>query len=145
MTNKLKIAFACNLLVAIGFMVQGLLYFFSSQFMPYHANITGCAWTEVPPEFQPLILALIRGGGIASFTSGLAIAVLTVIPFRKAQTWSRWAITGIGLCGTLPLLTIIISLHVQMDSPPLPLLILAIGLLIAGFLFSSNMNHTKTS
>lgn len=125
-------------------MAQGLIYIVSQQYMSYHADITGLAWNEVPEEFQSLILALLHGGGIGSFTSGLAIFVLVIIPFRNSQKWSRYAIVCIGLAGTIPLLFVLLSLGVRLDAPPFPLTVLAILLLLTGFILSSELNNSNS-
>ena len=144
MSNKLKSAFVCNLAVSIGFMAQGLIYFGSQQYMPYHADITGLTWEEVPKAFHSLILALIHGGGIGSFTSGLAIFILVFIPFRNGQKWSRNAIVWIGLAGTVPVLFIILSQGLKQDALPFQLTVLAIVFLLAGFFLSSELKDSPS-
>lgn len=99
MSKRMKISFACYLLVALVSVVFGLVYFFSSQIMPYHQEVIGMKWAEVAPRFQMLFLAFINGSGIAMFFLGLSMIILLLFPFRKGEMWSRWAIPLIYLPG----------------------------------------------
>jgi len=53
-----------GLISLLGF-IFAYIYLFRSEFMPYHAIAVGKDWADVAPEFQVLILALMRvsGGG----------------------------------------------------------------------------------
>ena len=111
MSKRMKISFACYLLVALVSVVFGLVYFFSSQIMPYHQQVIGMKWADVAPRFQMLFLAFINGSGIAMFSLGLSMIILLLFPFRKGEIWSRWAIPLIYLPVGIYVLSVALNLH----------------------------------
>jgi hypothetical protein len=111
MNKKMKISFVCYLLVALVSIGFGLVYFLSSQIMPYHQQVIGMKWSEVAPRFQMMFLAFLNGSGISMFRLGLAMLFLLFFPFRKGEIWSRWAIPIIYLPGGIWVLYIARNLH----------------------------------
>lgn len=63
MSIRMKLAFSCYFLSGVLLVGFGLVYMFRAEFMPYHAVAVGMSWAEVPPQFQVLILALMKGVG----------------------------------------------------------------------------------
>ncbi|MBW2646216.1 MAG: hypothetical protein JRE23_08575 [Deltaproteobacteria bacterium] len=143
MTTKTKIAFGCYLLAAAMAIATGLIYLFSPQFMPYHADAIGVNWEDLEPRFQMLFLALLKGGGAGALGSGIALGIMLFVPFRRGHAWSRWAIPVVGLTGYLPVLYVALTIELNTPaSPPWPLIAVSITLLIAGFLLSSSLGKT---
>lgn len=144
MTTKTKIAFGCYLAATAMAMVTGLVYLFSPQFMPYHAEAIGVNWEDLTPRFQMLFLAFLKGGGAGGLGSGLALGIMLFIPFKRGEAWSRWAILAVGLTGYLPVLYTALMVKLNTPaSPPWPLIVVAIALLTAGFFLSSDMGTTQ--
>ena len=88
MTSKLRIAFFLNVLVSIALIAFGLRYVLSSQIMPYHLQVIGRSWNDLDPRLQMMLLGLLRLGGIAQLSTGVALGILTLIPFRRGQRWA---------------------------------------------------------
>lgn len=137
MNLKLKIAFSCHGLTVIILFIFGLIYLFQPQFMPYHAVAVGKQWTEVAPEFQVLILALMKVVAGAWIAASSAMALLLFFPFRRGERWSYYAIplTGLLVSGS----SLYATLYVRGNTPANPPWIAAavsMVLLVAGLLLS---------
>lgn len=121
-------------LVAFAF---SLVYLTRSEFMPYHREAVESDWDEVDPKHQVLFLALMRVAGGGWLAVGVSMAVLLVFPFRARETWVLFALPAIGL--TAALSTLYAVLYVKRNSrasPPVNLVLVAIALLIVGFVLS---------
>lgn len=79
-------------LVGVALLAQGIRYIGATEFMPYHSAVIAAPWHNLNQSLQTLILGLLKGFGAGSFCVGLAIILMTVIPFRSGRNWSRWAI-----------------------------------------------------
>lgn len=95
MPLKIKIAFYSYLIANIMFLSAGAIYLIKDSFMPYHSVAIGLAWSEVPQEFQIVLLALMRAFGGASVAFCFAIAIILFIPFRQQKDWAIWAVPGL--------------------------------------------------
>jgi len=111
-------AFASFGLATLLPLLLGLIYGLARTFMPYHADALGMAWQELTPRLQILMRAFLNGAGAGAFTTGLAMAILLMIPFRRGDPWARWALLIIGLSGYLPLLGII--WYISSNTPARP-------------------------
>lgn len=126
----------CYGIPAIVSVILGLIYLFSSEFMPYHSEALGQEWKALSTHLQTLLLALmdVAGGGWLGFA--LAIGFLLAWPFRQGQTWARYLIPMLILVVYLPTLwaTLIVN-HYTPASPPwygnaLNCLVALLGLLV---------------
>jgi hypothetical protein len=113
MSKKMKISFVCYLLVALVSIGFGIVYFLSSQIMPYHQQVIGVKWSEVTPRFQMMFLAFLNSSGISMVCLGLAMLFLLFFPFKKGEIWSRLAIPLIYLPGGIWVLYIARNLHTK--------------------------------
>jgi hypothetical protein len=139
MNTRRKIAFACNLLSAFGLAGFGLVYLFSSRFMPYHEVAVGVRWSDIDAPFQILLLALIKAAGAGFLCASLTLFILLFIPFREGCRWARWAIFAIGSGIIVPLIYVVLSVKLATPaSPPLIMPIAGMILLTAGLLLSSD-------
>ena len=105
--------------------------------MPYHAEALGLSWSELKENMQVLIIALMRAAGGGFLATGLAMFVLSIIPFRAGDTWSIYTIPALGLCisgGTL-YATLLVKIKTP-GTPPFVLCFMALTLTIVGFIFS---------
>ncbi len=90
-------------LVGAALLAQGARYIGATSFMPYHSAVIATPWDGLSQSHQTLILGLLKGFGAGSFCVGLAIILMTLIPFRAGSNWSRWAIPAIAAIYTAAL------------------------------------------
>ena len=92
MTTRMKFAFWSYFLLMAAVAAWGVGFLFRSEFTPYHSVAVGMPWSEVPANFQILILALIKLAGGLWFAFTLCIFVLLFFPFRQGARWAQWAV-----------------------------------------------------
>jgi hypothetical protein len=80
----------------VGLMLQGFLYLTTSQFMSYHGAALDVAWTDLPGNHQAFLLGVLKGMGAGSVGVTLALFIMLGGPFRRGESWSRWAIPLVG-------------------------------------------------
>ena len=102
MKSGMRIAFVCYALVALAITVFGVVYICSSELRPYHQQAMGTGWQELSPTVQTMFLALLHGVGFGALEVGLALWILLLVPFRRGETWSRWALTAIACLLLIP-------------------------------------------
>ena len=92
MDTRTKFAFWTYFLLMVAGAAWGVGFLLRSQFTPYHGAAAGVPWSEVPMNFQVVILALTKlaGGLWVAFT--LCIFVLLLVPFRQGARWALWAV-----------------------------------------------------
>lgn len=79
------------LVVAASSAAFGLRYLFAREYLSYHAELTGLAWTEIAPRYQAVILGMLKMVAAGMLAFGIALAWL-VLPFSRGETWANWAI-----------------------------------------------------
>ena len=133
MNFKLKIAFCIYVLNILMMISIGLVYEFSSEFMPFHSDVIQTKWVNVDRSSQILYLGMMRTEAAGFLATGTAILILLSIPFLKFERWSHWAMTIVGLVEYIP--TLFATYHVSSisDASPPWILILAfsVSLIIA--------------
>ena len=100
-----RIATALQLLAALLSIAASARYMTTSEFMPYHAVVTGQAWTTLTPGLQVIIIGMLRilaGGFLAC---GLALAFLAW-PLWRGERWAAWASLCVGLAVWAPTLAV---------------------------------------
>lgn len=140
MNLKIKASFfiyVSNIVFLVG---TGFVFQFSGEFLPFHSDVIQTKWAQVDSLSQTLYLGMMRTEAAGFMASGVAIAFLLLIPFRRFELWPCWAMTIIGIVEYLP--TLLANYHVSnvsQASPPWPLmllliisLVLALGLGISG-------------
>ena len=137
MSTTSLISFISYSFVALVLILFGLIYLLKNQFMPYHSEALGLSWSELEPQKQILILALMRAAGGGFLATGLAMLILLIIPWRAGYTWSIYAIPAISLCNCLGTLyaTLLVKTRTP-GTPPVRLSLLALVLTMIGFIFS---------
>ena len=134
LTGRLRAAFGCHLLVALAFLVVGVVYLVAPQWMPYHERVADTSWDSLSASMRTLLLAFLRGSGAAMLAGALAVLVLLAIPFRRGERWAQHAVPAIGLVATLPLLGVMFWLeHETGASVPLLPVVAAVALQVAGW------------
>ena len=136
MNFKSKIAFSIYALNIFMMISIGLVYEFSSEFMPFHSDVIQTQWVNVDHLSQTLYLGMMRTEAAGFLATGTAILILLSIPFLKFERWSYWAMTIVGLVEYIP--TLFATYHVSSvteASPPwILMLILTVSLVIALYL-----------
>jgi len=129
--------YVANIVFLLG---TGLVFQFSGEFLPFHSDVIQTKWAQVDSLSQTLYLGMMRTEAAGFLASGVAITFLLLIPFRRLELWSCWAMSTIGIVEYFP--TLLANYHVSnvsQASPPWPLmltliisLIIALGLGISG-------------
>ena len=127
----------CYGLVASISFIFGMIYLTRPQFMPYHSLALGKPWSEVEPNIQTLILALMRVAGGGFVATGIAIMILLLIPFQAEEPWAIYSIflvafwTSFGSCYA----TFLVQSRTP-GNPPLKLSLATLVLTLIGFICS---------
>ncbi len=100
-TLRVPVALYC--LVGLGLVVQGVRYLGAAELMPYHSAVIGTPWDSLSANYQTLFLGLLKGFGAGSLCVGIAILLLTLVPFRAGTRWARWATPGLAATYTVAL------------------------------------------
>lgn len=136
-----KIGFGIYLVNLIMCTAVGFVYFFSSEMLPFHAQVIGKNWAELDRGIQIVILALIHFVGVGSISVGLSGLVVLFIPFRRGENWANWMLFlitivfgGLGFFVTFKAYSVV-------STWPYILASMVLGLL--GFLFSRGMEKKK--
>lgn len=83
--------------IANASILLGSIYLVTPQFMWYHRQGIETDWSDLSPQLQILILALMKVTGAGWIAMGVAILILLYFCFSRGQLWARWAIPFIGL------------------------------------------------
>ncbi|MEC4817368.1 MAG: hypothetical protein SAK29_29460 [Scytonema sp. PMC 1069.18] len=86
--------------------------------MSYHAVAVEREWSAVDPNFQILILALMKVAGGAWLATAGAMIVLLFKPFREGERWALWAIPAVGL--TVTATSLYVTLYVAANTSATP-------------------------
>ena len=96
MNTRMRIAFWCYFSAALLLVGFGFLYLWRREFMPFHAIAVDMPWSDVPPGFQAIILALMKALGGAHIVLALAVCAILFGPFRQGVRWALLIIPLIG-------------------------------------------------
>lgn len=86
-------------------------YFFTTEFMPYHAEAIGCQWFEVPNNFKPLLLTLLKMTSLYFLVMGLFLIGFFIQYFSHKEFTIEVPLWG-SITSTL-MTYIVYSLHCQ--------------------------------
>lgn len=137
MSPTRKIAFGCYALAALMLFIFAARFLFSSSIMPYHLQVLGVDWMELPPNFQLMFKGLMGGAGIGMLVTGWAIVLLLSIPFRRGEGWADWGLLSVTLLFQLPMLGLIFKVIANSGAePPLLLNIIMLFVTVSGFVLS---------
>ena len=99
MPLTMKMAFGCFAIVALMEAAFGTVYYLSPTIMPYHLEIVGTSWEEIPEGARTMLLALLGGMGACMISFAVGITVVLVGPLRKGATWAPWVLAGFMVPG----------------------------------------------
>jgi hypothetical protein len=146
MTPKCRVAFGLNMGIVLSGTLVGLSYIVRPDMTHYHLEVIGVDWSSLAPGVQTLLLVLMKGTGDAALTASLAIALFLLIPFRRGESWSRWAILLVGLTLLVPMLIGAVYLAFTTGaSSPWWLNAGALVILLAGFFLSADLAKGQDS
>jgi hypothetical protein len=92
-----RFALACYAAVAVLLGGFGATYLHRTEFMPYHADAVGKRWSDLPPGYQALTRALMKGFGGTSVVLASALLVVLLGPFRRGAVWAVLAVPALLL------------------------------------------------
>jgi uncharacterized membrane protein YgdD (TMEM256/DUF423 family) len=115
----------------------GLIYLIRPKFMGYHQKALQKDWSELSPEIQTLILALMRAAGTGFLSVATAMVILQVEFQRYHQHWIAWTTLIIGtiLASGSFYAMYLVRTRTPGRPPIIPVFIIFI-LLFTGFLFN---------
>ena len=128
----------CYLVSIIFALFFGFLYLLNPKCFNYHEWVLGKKWEELDTRLKTLIFAFMRGIGGAIIALGLALAIMTVFPFRSHEIWSYYTIPIVSLIawGTW-LYTLIFIRKKSGAKTPVFVPVVGIALNIIGFILSN--------
>jgi hypothetical protein len=115
----------------------GILYFLRPKFMGYHRIAVQKDWSELAPEIQTLVLALMRTAGGGFISIAIAIFILQMEFDRSHNHLIALTILIIG--GVLNLCVLYATLLVRIKTkgrPPSLALLLLLIILFIGYFFN---------
>lgn len=140
MSTKTRVAFVCYAVATLGLAAAGARYVSAPQIMSYHQQAAGAPWADLAPGVQTMLLGFMKGDGVGMLATALAMALLLLVPFRRGESWSRWAIAAVGLVWFVPTLFLAWSLsNLTGAETPWPLVLLVTVLVALGFLLSGDV------
>lgn len=132
-----KIAIAVLALAAILSLGAGLRYLLTTEFMPYHAVVSGKSWVQLEPGLQSIILGMLKIVGGGFLACGVALLWL-LIPIYRGEAWSRWAALCVAVAVWVPTqyITIVLrSANSTAQTPVVPTAVI-LCLVLVGFTLS---------
>ncbi len=145
-TAKLqKTAFTCYLLIVLLMMAFGIVYMTAPKIMPYHVDIVGTEWEQIPPGFQLMFLGFMKGAGMGFLSTALLLGTILIIPFRRGEKWANTALFAVSVIffGLMLALTLFLKFKTG-TSPPYFVNLIGLGLCTSGF-FISYANSGKSA
>jgi hypothetical protein len=136
MRKRKTVAGICYAILVVINLINGSVYLFSHRFMSYHSAALGLDWTELAPDMQILLSALMRVGAGGWLALAVATALLLLFPFRYGKLWSYWTIPLITFVYYIPNLyaTLLVTLNTAATAPWFGN-VATLATALAGFLF----------
>lgn len=78
----LKASLSLFLLVGASLLGTGLIYFSRGEFMPYHAQALEAEWSSLSPNYQGLLLGMLKGLAAGQMVAGLATVLMSAMGLR---------------------------------------------------------------
>ena len=137
MTRKDKIAFGIYVFGSLLLISFGILYLSCSTIMPYHQEAIQLKWDDLSSGLQVLLQAFIKALAGGFLVTGISIMILTLIPFRKGASWSKWAIPLIAVIWNAFLLYVTVTVAIKTHAQtPWPFSVFGIMLATIGYTLS---------
>lgn len=140
------ISLICFSLILLLELVIAVRFLSAAQIMDYHQVAMGSKWEALTPGVQVMTLNFMRSAGVGFLLAGIAILFILIFPFRKSESWSKWALLSIGLTQAVIMGLIINSVGGNTPAePPLAPFIISGGLSIIGFFTYRGSDTGKVS
>jgi ABC-type Fe3+ transport system permease subunit len=97
-----KISFIIYILGSLLLLGFGLVYAFCPTIMPYHQEAIKTDWEHLSPGLQILLQGFIKLVAAGMFVTGVMGIILLFIPFKRGESWARWALALCGLLWNIP-------------------------------------------
>ena len=144
MKTRDKAAFIIYFLSCLAILGFGLAYMCCPTIMPYHQEAIKIDWNELNSGVQILLHGMVKMVAAGMFVTGIAGMVLLFIPFKRGESWARWALPLGGLIWNIPGLyvtsTIALKTHA---STPWQASLVGIVVMIVAFLLAPPYSKTK--
>lgn len=92
-----KLAVTLVVLVALTAMARAVPYLFATEYLPYHAQVAGRAWSDVDPRMQVLLVGMVKVIGAGNLAVAVALLLFGWQAFKGAA-WAAWAVLAVGAC-----------------------------------------------
>lgn len=80
----LKASVALFVLLGTSSLGMGLIYITRSQFMPYHSQALQIEWSALSPNYQGLLLGMLKGLAAGQIVAGLATLLMAAASLRHS-------------------------------------------------------------
>lgn len=144
MKLSMKVGIACYCVVCAIGLVMWARYWTATEFMPYHAVVSGAPWESLSPGIQRVVLGLLKGISAGFLATAVAVAVL-VVPISRGEDWARWAVLAISAALLIPLvyLTVTMRLDTGAAAPVVPS-VAALAINVVAF-FAAGMGRREAA
>lgn len=88
--------------VGIISMAMALKTMSSRKYLPFHEQAAGKSWGDIEPPLKPVILSLMRLGGLGFLVTGILLVTCPVVSYITGETFYKYFIPGVALvfcCG----------------------------------------------
>jgi hypothetical protein len=118
MSARLKFAWWTYLLLMVAGAAWGIGFLLRTEFTTYHGAAAGVPWSEVPANFQVVILAMTKLAGGLWVSFSLCIFAMLFFPFRQGARWAVWVVPLLMLAHYVAPMPAMI--HLTLNSPSRP-------------------------
>ena len=131
------IAFVGFMVSAIALLTNGIAYLAAHKIMSYHCEAIGKSWDELPSGTQIMSLCFMKSAAAGMLSTGIAMVMLLIFPYRSGELWSEIAVSLIAMLesGILASRVAIVRKRTK-GCPPLTLSILLFAVTIISTLFT---------
>ncbi len=78
-------------------MVMAVKSLLADKYLPFHEQAAGKHWNEIDPSLKPVILSLLRLGGLGFLVVSILLIVCTVVNYYVQNVFYRYAVPSIAL------------------------------------------------
>lgn len=138
MTTIQGIAFVGFMVSAIAFLANGIVYLAAHKIMSYHCDAMGKSWNGLPKGMQVMSLCFMKSVAAGMLSTGIAMVMLLLFPYRSGELWSEIAVSLIAMLesGIVASRVVIVRKKTKGRPPFAPsILLLAITIISALFTF----------
>ena len=118
MKHLVKISFGCFFLIVIGEILTAFRFLTATQIMDYHQIAMGITWDSLSTGMQTMTLNFMRSAGLGFLITGIAMVFILIVPFRRGDRWSGWALASIVLVQSTIMIGVICSVRYHTAATP---------------------------